>query len=454
MPSPHQIIQDREGIERTERSGEELRWKTESGIFRGWEDRLVRRAQGIRYAISGRFGPPEAFFYGEGECSAVSPAPVPAQNRSPAEEYLTGINYAELPQDEFAQYLSITLPKGETSAGRLPVMVWIPGGSYRNGGIDIRPYNTELLVSEQHVITVSLQCRLGTFGFLRDRQGNFANHGLLDLIEGLKWIRKNISQFGGDPENVTLFGQSAGASAVLHLMISEGAQGLFRRAIIQSCPFGVMKGRAGMEQALLRDFKDIPPDAPVEEILRRQAEADQHCRLGKGNAGYMLFAPHYGVPPLPGEEDIEDAWADACGRTDVLLGSNQREVAPYLAMKKSLFFLARAPLIRCIAEYFIGKKSHELFISGTEEFFARHSRRNPRMRCYRLTWGMEESLLGAGHALELALLFGGHLYRGSPLLQGIRNAEACGSQVRQMWADFARTGETVISEIKGVLKVR
>ncbi len=453
MPSPYQIFQDREGRMRTENSRERLIWETESGTFRGWEDRLVLRAQGIRYAMSRRFCPPESFSYGEEVSGACSPAPVPAQNRSPVEEFLTGINYEELPQDEFAQYLSIALPKGTKGREKLPVMVWIPGGAFRNGGIDIRPYNTELPVYEQHVIMVSLQYRLGAFGFLRDGHGDPANPGLLDLIEGLRWIRKNIANFGGDPDNVTLVGQSAGACAALCLMISEGAEGLFRRVIIQSCPFGTLKGRAEVEKEMLLSFRDVRDDAPAEEFLRKQAEAGASCHE-KGNARYMLFAPRYGVPPLPREEEAGAAWAAACRRTDVLIGSNQREAAPYLGLHKPLLFLARLPFLRNAAEYVIGKKSRELFIDGTEEFFSRYSGRHAGMYCYRLTWGLKDGIFGAGHAIELSLLFGSHLYEGSPLLMKKDEADRCGRQLRQLWAGFAGTGKISTTAIKDVLKMR
>ncbi len=452
MPSPYQIFQDREGRERSENSREKLLWETESGIFRGWEDRLVCRAQGIRYAVSQRFGPPESFSYGKDIVNACSPAPVPAQDRSPIEEYLTGINYAELPQDEFAQYLSIAIPKGMADGEKLPVMVWIPGGSFRNGGIDIRQYNTELPVSEQRVVMVSLQYRLGVFGFLRDRRGSPANPGLLDLVEGLKWIRKNIAFFGGDPDNVTLVGQSAGACAALFLMISEGSQGLFRRAVIQSCPFGTLKGRAAMERELLLAFRGMREDAPAGEFLLKQAEAIARCRE-KGNARYMPFAPRFGLAPLPPEEEAGAAWGAACRSIDVLIGANQREVAPYLGLNKALGFLAGLPVMRSVAEYFIQKKSRELFIDGTEDFFDRYSAQNGRMHCYRLTWGMKDSLFGAGHAIELSLLFGGHLYRGSPLLMEKDGTERCGRQLRQIWAEFARAGTVSTHELKDVLRI-
>jgi len=455
MPAAQQIIQDQAGRERTENSREELLWEAESGVFRGWEDRMVRRAQGIRYAVSERYGPPRAFSCGEGVFSATSPAPVPAQNDSPIEAFLTGTHYARLPQEESAQYLSIALPKGASARDRLPVMVWIPGGAFRNGGIDIVPYNTELLAAEQGVIIVSLQYRLGCLGFLRDRQGNPANLGLLDLIEGLKWISRNIACFGGDPGNITLFGHSAGASAVLHLMICTGAEGLFRRAIIQSCPFGVMKGRTGLEREMLRSFMELPADAPLEEILRRQSVICS-ARRGKGNAKYMPFAPRYGVPPLPPQNELDAAWARACGRIDVLLGANQREAALYLGLNKHLCALAGMPLARGVMERVIQIKSREIFLDGTEEFYERHCGRNSRMHCYRLTWGMGESIFGASHAVEMSLLFGAGNYAGSPLLLGKTAGEidGIGRQVRKVWADFAKTGSIGATEINGVLKIR
>ncbi len=94
-----------------------------------------------------------------------------------------------------------------------PVMVWIHGGSYVFGAGDAAIYDARALVEEQGVIVVSVTYRLGLLGFLGGSGGRAANVGLLDIIEALRWVKANIAAFGGDTDNITLFGQSAGGDA-------------------------------------------------------------------------------------------------------------------------------------------------------------------------------------------------------------------------------------------------
>ena len=115
---------------------------------------------------------------------------------------------------------------------RLPVLVWIHGGAYRNGSGAISLYDGSGFARDG-AVCVTLNYRLGTDGFLVLDDAP-ANRGLLDLVAALEWIRENIAAFGGDPEQVTIFGQSAGAMAVTTLLAMPAAQGLFKRVIAQS----------------------------------------------------------------------------------------------------------------------------------------------------------------------------------------------------------------------------
>lgn len=137
--------------------------------------------------------------------------------------------------------LNIWSPE-ERPDDRMPVMVWIHGGSFKNGSARIGLYDGARLAREG-VVIVSINYRLGEFGFFghpqlteeaRAEHAPTANFGLLDQIEALKWVRRNIAAFGGDPLNVTLFGESAGGISVLALMTSPLAKELFQKAIAQS----------------------------------------------------------------------------------------------------------------------------------------------------------------------------------------------------------------------------
>lgn len=138
--------------------------------------------------------------------------------------------------DEDCLYLNVYTPKLQApEASLLPVMVFIHGGGFLFGhGTDDTAHGPDFLV-EKDVVVVSFNYRLGILGFLSlDRKDAPGNMGLRDQVQALKWIQKNIKQFGGDPNNVTIFGVSAGGSSVEYLLLSPLAKGLFHKAIAQS----------------------------------------------------------------------------------------------------------------------------------------------------------------------------------------------------------------------------
>jgi para-nitrobenzyl esterase len=155
--------------------------------------------------------------------------------------YTTEWGYGdESPYSEDCLYLNVwTKAPGKTTQ-KLPVALWIHGGGYREGWGSEPEFDGQEWASKD-VVLVSINYRLGVFGFLTHPELSqespnhvSGNYGILDQIESLKWIKKNIAQFGGDPDNVTIFGQSAGAGSVKTLCESPLAKGLFKRAIIMS----------------------------------------------------------------------------------------------------------------------------------------------------------------------------------------------------------------------------
>jgi para-nitrobenzyl esterase len=138
-------------------------------------------------------------------------------------------------------WLNVYVPPTATAASRLPVMVWIHGGAFlvdddSGNGIGVGTGSGQQLADTENVIVVRISYRLGPFGFLAssgfgDKPGNY---GLEDQRAALAWVNRDITQFGGDPGNVTLFGQSAGATSICMQLISPGSRGLFQRAVIES----------------------------------------------------------------------------------------------------------------------------------------------------------------------------------------------------------------------------
>ncbi len=145
------------------------------------------------------------------------------------------------PQSEDCLYLNVYTPTLRPEAGR-PVLVWIHGGGLTGDGA--RNYDGSKLAADGAVV-VTINYRLGALGFLAHPAlahrpgGPTGNYGLMDQIAALRWVRDNIAQFGGDPHNVTIAGQSAGGLSVLALLVSQRSHGLFQRAIVQSGAFGL-----------------------------------------------------------------------------------------------------------------------------------------------------------------------------------------------------------------------
>lgn len=431
-----------EDLERSKGSQEVLLWHTVDGVFQGWEDKLVNRAQGIRYATSERYGAPKLYQHHGNIYEAFYPPPMSIQMPSNIDYLCTNTKYEFMEEIESCQFLSVTIPKGTKPDDHLPVMVWIHGGAFLAGGIDTHAYNLELLASQENVIVVAVAYRLGALGFMRNEDGEFGNLGLLDQIEALRWIQRNISAFGGNPQQVTIFGESAGGYSVHHLMICKGVEQLFQRVIIQSSPMGVMKNRSHMTKRFLKAYNTLPVDVPLHDIKRKQAELLKKCKE-KGLAKYMPFAPHYGIYPLPDEAHLDQAWKQAADHLDILIGANTREASIYGFDNKLVRSLYHRPVMRHVIEAIVRVASHKVFIDDSKAFAKKYGSGAGKMYYYECFWGENDHFVGACHGIDLPLIFGAEHFGDSPLLLNKDHAEieTYGSKLRHIWGHFAYTGD-------------
>ncbi|WP_036167544.1 carboxylesterase/lipase family protein [Massilia sp. 9096] len=201
------------------------------------------------------------------------------------------------PPSEDCLYLNVWKPTH--AKARLPVLAWIYGGGFINGGSSPPTYSGANL-AKQGVLVVSFNYRLGRFGFFAHPQlttadadhGQLGNYGLMDQIAALQWVRKNIAKFGGDPANVTIIGESAGGMSVHALMTSPMADGLFAKAVIMSggdgrtnsatlaaveqagVAFGVKKGIAADDREALEKLRALPADAVVDGMNLASRQGD------------------------------------------------------------------------------------------------------------------------------------------------------------------------------------
>ncbi len=185
-----------------------------------------------------------------------------------------------------------------------PVMVWIYGGSFLSGGSSMPVYDGAYLSSTEDVVVVSLNYRLGALGFLAGIHGLEGNYGLKDQQLALQWVKDNIANFGGDPDQVTLFGESAGAMSVgLHLLSVPSSSSLFRGGIMQSNPFGIpykTPSEASTEAKLLEAFVgctgqgiDCLRSVDANDIVSEQSNAviQMTSLLGLQLAGFLVWSP-------------------------------------------------------------------------------------------------------------------------------------------------------------------
>jgi para-nitrobenzyl esterase len=202
------------------------------------------------------------------------------------------------PQSEDCLGLNVWTP-AHPAAAKLPVMVWIHGGGFQIGASSQSAYDGEALAA-QGVVLVSINYRLGILGFLADPaldrespQGVSGNYALLDMVAALQWVKRNIGAFGGDPDNVTIFGESAGGTAVCLLMVVPQAEGLFQKVVSESAawmfgpishlteswygrmPMTKFGERLGPDLAALRSksvaelLKTLPPPMPRNDAADR-----------------------------------------------------------------------------------------------------------------------------------------------------------------------------------------
>lgn len=213
------------------------------GKLRGYRLEDVYIFQGIQYATAGRFMPPEPIEPWTGIKDALAygyVAPL-LKHYPPDGEHMIPHRY--WPEAEECLYLNIWTRSLDESA-RKPVMVWLHGGGFFAGSsIEQVAYDGENLCRRKDVVVVSLNHRLNILGYMDlsfygEKYKHSANVGNEDMVAALQWIHKNIEKFGGDPDNVTLFGQSGGGMKVICLMQTPAADGLFHKGIIQS---GVIK---------------------------------------------------------------------------------------------------------------------------------------------------------------------------------------------------------------------
>jgi para-nitrobenzyl esterase len=225
--------------------------------------------------------------------------------------------------NEDCLYLNVFAP---TAAKKLPVLVWIHGGGYVDG--ESNDYDATKLAAQGKLVVVTFNYRLNLFGFMaHPALGGSGNYGILDMQAALKWVNRNIAAFGGDPDNVTLGGQSAGAGATAANVVSPGAKGLFHRAIFQSGGYTPFVARAIAEERA-RKFADAAgcsATGDLAQCLRALPAAKIVALAGTPQAnGPFITGPLVDGAVIP-RQTIDAVTSGAFNKMPVMLGTTRDE---------------------------------------------------------------------------------------------------------------------------------
>lgn len=351
------------------------------------------------------------------------------------------------PMAEDCLFLNVWRPNAATSA-RLPVMVWIHGGGFvaGSGALDV---TDGAWLARRGVVVVTFNYRLGRFGFFaHPALGEGGNWGLMDQIAALQWVRRNIAAFGGDPANVTLFGESAGGQSVVRLMASPAARGLFAKGIAASGG-----GRDRWPSLAEAQAKSIAfaAQAGAADLAALRALPAETVRggitiLNKEEATYA--GPIAGGGLVPGNADALFA-AGGQARIPFIAGSNDDELgfipAPFLPMVNGPLLAqlgTKADAVKAAygtpdraARYLPGDM---IFGEPALAMARRHARSGAPAWLYRFGYvleGKREPGKGAGHASDVAFQFGNLPANATPA-----DREAA-ERVMAYWTNFARTGD-------------
>ena len=387
-------------------------------------------------------------------------------------------------------YLDIRAPSTATSERR-PVMFWIHGGANVSGVKDY--YDFSRLVASEDVVVVTINYRLGPLGWfthpaiqgLQEGIDRASNYGTLDMIEALKWVQKNIASFGGDPKNVTIFGESAGGHNVLALLASPLSSGLYHRAIAQSGYLTsatvdsainrdgvdplVRRGSWQMVDALLLasgERSDAPPQenwslpALRDKLISIDAREFFQVYIDNAKNDYMPLTTADGVV-IP-VEGLRAALGDStyAKRVPVIAGSNRDELTLWLGLHRYFmsvsypFTRLLPPVVRVknpeLYQFWVETRSHAWKLRGVDDALdALHKAGYDNLYAYRFDWDDQQAswfadfpaFMGASHGIEIAFLTGDYKY--GPISDYIYPPSIARDQMEatmmSVWADFARS---------------
>ncbi len=435
--------------------------------------------RGIPYATAERFRVPVPVEHWDGVLDAVTYGPAAPTVNKPSVSYLYALTQQPLfgyrfwPEDERCQYLNVWTKDPDPDRKR-PVMIWVHGGGFETGSsVELMSLDGANLCRDGDLVVVSFNHRLNILGYLDfsefgEEYRNSGNAGMEDIVEALRWVRRNIAFFGGDPDNVTLFGQSGGGGKIRTLLQISDADGLYRRAIFQS---GLMdlpgeteangnnrKVAKAMAEKLGLTKETFPEIAGVPFSKLREVYLECVERLsaeGLNLNGILRPVRNSYFPGSPGEVGL----SEYAKKIPVLAGSTQCETVlttpvfhPYSipeeekqALLEGQFRERKDEMIAMFRKVYPDGDLMDLYNldfmlrRGVCDFLDAKAEYDAPLYCYMITYHL--SYLGgmpAYHGFCLPLVFGNTEYVDAC---NEPDAVALSQKMHQAWINFATNGD-------------
>jgi carboxylesterase 2/para-nitrobenzyl esterase len=452
--------------------------ETRCGKLRGCFCEGVAAFKGIPYAVppfgANRLLPPRPVERWDGTREALAFGP-----KSPQVAYPPGIAeaLAEL-VDAGEDCLTLNVWTPDLGRRGLPVMVWIAGGMFEFHATGATAFYDGGRFARDGVVCVTINYRVGAEGFLYLADG-VANLGLLDQIAALEWVQQNIALFGGNPDKVTIFGESAGAMSVATLLTMPRAKGLFRRAIVQSgntpnvtsAATAARIGRWLAQKLGVAASREALAAVSSERMLEAQAQL-RHDLLARPDPTFwgevaLSFLPW--APTVDGETipapPIERIRVGAAADIDLLVGSNTEETRLFLLSDGSIDRISDEALVATAAAYglsaeglsayraaYPGASAGDLFSAVQTDWYWRlpavrladahtiDARATTYM--YEFAWRSPQmgGRLGAAHAVEIPFVFD-TLGLGTEPMLGRNPPQRLADTMHRAWVAFATVGD-------------
>jgi para-nitrobenzyl esterase len=451
---------------------------TDAGLLRGFISDGIVTFKGIQYATAERFMPPKPVAKWEGARLAltdrvtcpIDATPLPDHEREFMSEHVYGV------ESEDCLRLHVWTPSTEPARKR-PVMVWIHGGGFSTGSsIELPQHEGENLSRTGDVVVVSLNHRLNVLGFLDLsayglEYAESANVGMQDLVAALRWVHANIAAFGGDPGNVTIFGESGGGGKVTTLMFAPSAKGLFHKAAVQSSTAPRLQSQADTQLIAARVLTELGLSAAEVgqlKTMRYERLIDAaNAAIRKINASRPAGAlpvawwPSRDAKFLAQDPESPEIRALAAG-VPMLIGSNKFE-----------FMASFDPAIRNASREAITERLRARIGPRTDAYLAEYAKVYPEdsrpddwvdldtmfrgwaldtarwklaaatapVYMYHFAWRSPvlDGNLKVGHTAEIAFVFN-NMDRARHRTGGGMAAQKLSTQMSRAWVQFARTG--------------